>query len=153
MFSEITLKRNSEPSCRGILTRAGKQQSVEGNEMIGAEESFAIPRKMSTPYFLPKPLQVFLFFKALKLLYSKKVLISFKWQPQLQESVGLLSCMGIRQDLLTGKCTGRRQREENLYIRQVCKILIFHSLFFEKKNKTQLCTRPSNSLHFLQQHL
>ena len=50
--------------------------------MAGAEESFAIPRIMCAPYFLPKA-PLFLLLKALKLLYSKKVLIIFKCQPQL----------------------------------------------------------------------
>lgn len=43
--------------------------------------------------FSPQGLSMFLLFKALKLLYSKKALTIFKCQPQLQELVCLHSCM------------------------------------------------------------
>lgn len=80
MFSKDTPRGNAGPFYKEFLTRARNSESMQGNEMTREEESFAIPGK-SVLIICPRPFQVAILFKTLRLLYSRKVLITFKWQP------------------------------------------------------------------------
>ena len=97
--------------------------------------------------FSPQGLSKFLLFKALKLLYSKKVLIIFKCQPQLQELVCLHSCVA------PGKISEQENIQANargqiFILGKFAKYLFSILFFFKKEQNTHLCTRTSNFLYF-----
>lgn len=93
--------------------------------MSGAEESFAIPWKTSVLYFLPRSSLTFSVIQDCEVTIFPESFDYFQVVGEIIGVVGLLSCLGTKQDLLTiGKCISQGQRAENLHVRQFCKILI-----------------------------